>query len=222
MTVGLKDLVISPSHAMLTIHEIVAHPTELDRIVGYEANYAGTSFISLADVGKLTVGSKLFNITADRTLPGGMCTVGYDDDGVKSQQWPLVREAGWSTCNQPRDGALPEARLLAWLHLRHLMAQFTIPADAQRAPRRRPARSPTPMQIIADTKDGVLIEGRGSYSIDQQRYNGSSAATPSGNQGRQEDQDRQRRHLQRDHHRLLEQPGRDFGPGVVGDVRHHR
>ena len=77
---------------MLTIHEIVAHPTELDRVVGYEANYAGTSFIKMADIGKLMMGSKLFNITADRTMPGGMCTVGYDDDGVKSQQWPLVRE----------------------------------------------------------------------------------------------------------------------------------
>ena len=84
---------------MLTIHEIVAHPTELDRVVGYEANYAGTSFISLADVGKLTVGSKLFNITADRTLPGGMCTVGYDDDGVKSAAVAAgARGHGWSIC----------------------------------------------------------------------------------------------------------------------------
>src|SRR5215211_7056526 len=89
---GLKDLVLMPAHAMLTIHEIVAHATELDRIVGYEANYAGTSFVKLTDLGKMKYGSKLFNVTADRTLPGGMCTVGYDDDGVKSQRWPLVRE----------------------------------------------------------------------------------------------------------------------------------
>ena len=60
---GLKDLILSPSHAMLTIHEIVAHATELDRIVGYEANYAGTSFVKLSDVGKLKYGSKLFNVT---------------------------------------------------------------------------------------------------------------------------------------------------------------
>ncbi|MEO8682316.1 MAG: TldD/PmbA family protein, partial [Vicinamibacterales bacterium] len=90
--VGLKDLVMTPAHAMLTIHEIVAHPTELDRIVGYEANYAGTSFVKLGDIGKLKMGSKWFNVTCDRTMPGGMCTVGYDDDGVKSQSWPIIRE----------------------------------------------------------------------------------------------------------------------------------
>ena len=67
---GLRDLILSPSHAMLTIHEIVAHATELDRVVGYEANYAGTSFVKLSDVGKLKYGSKLFNITADKTDRG--------------------------------------------------------------------------------------------------------------------------------------------------------
>ncbi len=61
---------MTPAHAMLTIHEIIAHPTELDRVMGYEANYAGTSFIKLADVGKLKYGSKLFNVTADRTIAG--------------------------------------------------------------------------------------------------------------------------------------------------------
>src|SRR5262245_4869554 len=89
---GLKDLVLMPAHAMLTIHEIVAHATELDRILGYEANYAGTSFVKLADVGKLKYGSKLFNVTADRTMPGGMATIGYDDDGVKTTQFPIVRD----------------------------------------------------------------------------------------------------------------------------------
>ena len=89
---GVKDLILTPSHAMLTIHEIVAHATELDRILGYEANYAGTSFVKLSDVGKLKYGSKLFNVTADRTIPGGVATIGYDDDGVKTQQWPLVRD----------------------------------------------------------------------------------------------------------------------------------
>jgi TldD protein len=89
---GVKDLILTPSHAMLTIHEIVGHATELDRILGYEANYAGTSFIKLSDVGKLKYGSKLFNVTADRNIAGGIGTVGYDDDGVKTQQWPLVRD----------------------------------------------------------------------------------------------------------------------------------
>ena len=89
---GVKDLVLTPSHAMLTIHEIVAHATELDRVMGYEANYAGTSFVKISDIGKLKYGSKLFNVTADRTTPGGLATVGYDDDGVKTTQFPIIRE----------------------------------------------------------------------------------------------------------------------------------
>src|SRR5688500_12251060 len=88
---GLRDLILSPAHAMLTIHEIVAHATELDRVVGYEANYAGTSFVKLADVGKLKYGSKHFNVTADRTSTG-LGTVGFDDDGVKTMEWPIVRD----------------------------------------------------------------------------------------------------------------------------------
>ena len=71
---GVKDVVMTPSHAMLTIHEIVGHATELDRILGYEANYAGTSFIKISDLNKLKYGSKLFNVTADRTMPGGVGT----------------------------------------------------------------------------------------------------------------------------------------------------
>src|SRR4030095_6100329 len=89
---GLKDLVLTPSHAMLTIHEIVAHATELDRVLGFEANYAGTSFVELSDVGKLKYGSKLMNITPDRTMPGALATIGFDDDGVKSTEFPIVRE----------------------------------------------------------------------------------------------------------------------------------
>jgi TldD protein len=73
---GVKDLILTPSHAMLTIHEIVAHATELDRIMGYEANYAGTSFVKVSDLGKLKYGSKLFNVTADKTIPGGLGTIG--------------------------------------------------------------------------------------------------------------------------------------------------
>jgi TldD protein len=171
--VGLKELVMTPAHAMLTIHEIVAHPTELDRVVGYEANYAGTSFIKLADVGKMTVGSKLFNVTCDRTLPGGMCTVGYDDDGVKSQQWPIVREGQLVDLQTNRETAhyLNQKSskgctfATSWRNFPFLrMPNVHVEAG--------PPGSPTPDEIIADTKDGVLIDGRGSYSIDQQRYNG--------------------------------------------------
>ncbi len=170
---GVKDLILTPAHAMLTIHEIVAHATELDRILGYEANYAGTSFVKLSDVGKLKYGSKLFNVTADRIKPGGIGTVGYDDDGVKTQEWPIVR-----------DGIL--VGLQTNREMAHLIGEKESRGCTQanswrdypflRMPNVHvepgPAGSPTPEQIIADTRDGVLIDGRGSYSIDQQRYNG--------------------------------------------------
>lgn len=170
---GTKDLILTPSHAMLTIHEIVAHPTELDRVVGYEANYAGTSFITLEDVGKLRMGSKLFNVTADRTIEGGMCTVGYDDDGVKTTSWPLVREGilvGLQTNRETAhlmgaDHSTGCTFATSWRNFPFLrMPNVHVEAG--------PPGSPTPEEIIADTKDGILIDGRGSYSIDQQRYNG--------------------------------------------------
>jgi TldD protein len=171
--VGLKDLIMTPSHAMLTIHEIVAHATELDRIVGYEANYAGTSFVKLSDLGKLQYGSKLFNVTADRTIAGGMCTVGYDDDGVKAQEWPLIREGKLVGLQTNRETAhyIGETQsrgctfATSWRNYPFLRMP-NVHVDAG------PPGSPTPEQIIADTRDGVLIDGRGSYSIDQQRYNG--------------------------------------------------
>jgi len=170
---GVKDLILTPSHAMLTIHEIVAHATELDRIMGYEANYAGTSFVKVSDIGKLKYGSKLFNVTADKTIPGGLGTAGYDDDGVKTTKFPLVRDGilvGLMTnretahyINEKESRGCTYAQ--SWRDYPFLrMANVHVEPG--------PPGSPTLDQIIADTKDGVLIDGRGSYSIDQQRYNG--------------------------------------------------
>jgi TldD protein len=170
---GLKDLVLMPAHAMLTIHEIVAHATELDRILGYEANYAGTSFVKLTDVGKLKYGSKLFNVTADRTIPGGMATIGFDDDGVKTMQFPIIRDGilvGLQTNREtaPLIGDTASkgcTSASSWRDYPFLrMPNVHVEPGGK--------GSPTPEQMIADTKDGVLIDGRGSYSIDQQRYNG--------------------------------------------------
>jgi TldD protein len=171
--VGLKDLVLTPAHAMLTIHEIVAHATELDRVLGYEANYAGTSFVKVSDVGKLKYGSKLFNVTADRTIPGGMATIGFDDDGVKTTQFPIVREGilvGLQTNREtaPLIGDKASKGCTSASSWRDY--PFLRMPNVHVEP--GPAGSPTPEQLIADTKDGVLIDGRGSYSIDQQRYNG--------------------------------------------------
>jgi TldD protein len=169
---GLRDLILSPSHAMLTIHEIVAHATELDRIVGYEANYAGTSFVKLSDVGKLKYGSKHFNVTADKTSRG-LGSVGFDDDGVKSMKWPIVREGILVGLQTNRETA-------------HYMKEdfsrgCTFGSSWRDYPFLRmpnihvepgPANSPTLAELVADVKNGVMIDGRGSYSIDQQRYNG--------------------------------------------------
>ncbi len=170
---GLKDLVLMPSHLALTIHEIVAHATELDRIAGYEANYAGTSFVKIADLGKLKYGSKLFNVTADRTFPTGMATVGFDDDGVKAQKWPLVKDGilvGLQT-NRETAHLIGEKESRGCTFANHwrnypFLRMPNVQLEAG------PKGSPTVDEMIADVKDGVLVDGMGSFSIDQQRYNG--------------------------------------------------
>ena len=169
---GIRDLILSPSHAMLTIHEIVAHATELDRVVGYEANYAGTSFVKLSDVGKLKYGSKHFNVTADKTSKG-LGTVGFDDDGVKTMEWPIVREGILVGLQTNRETAhfLKEDFSRgctfgsSWRDYPFLRMP-NVHVDAG------PPGSPSKADLIANVKNGVLIDGRGSYSIDQQRYNG--------------------------------------------------
>ena len=91
---GKYDLVLDPSHLWLTIHESAGHPTELDRVLGYEANFAGTSFLTLDkwQSKKFNYGSKLVNIVADKTQMGSLGAVGYDDEGVKCGQWDVIKE----------------------------------------------------------------------------------------------------------------------------------
>jgi TldD protein len=170
---GVKDLILTPSHLALTIHEIVAHATECDRVVGYEANYAGTSFVKITDINKLKYGSKLFNIVGDKVRPGGRATVGYDDDGVKTTKFQIVKDGVLVGLSSNRETAHylgdKESRgctqASSWRDYPFLrMPNVHMEAGA--------AGSPTPDEMIADTKDGVLIEGSGSFSIDQQRYNG--------------------------------------------------
>jgi TldD protein len=170
---GLKDLVLMPSHLALTIHEIVAHATELDRIAGYEANYAGTSFVKISDLNSLKYGSPKFNITADRTYPGGMATVGFDDDGVKAQKWPIVKNGilvGLQT-NRETAHLINENFSRGCTFANHwrnypFLRMPNIQLEAG------PEGSPDVDAMIADVKDGVLVDGQGSFSIDQQRYNG--------------------------------------------------
>ncbi|MBV9379343.1 MAG: TldD/PmbA family protein, partial [Streptosporangiaceae bacterium] len=87
---GPYDLVIDPSNLWLTIHESIGHATELDRALGYEAAYAGTSFATMDKLGSLRYGSPVMHVTGDRTAAGGLATVGYDDEGVAGQSWNLI------------------------------------------------------------------------------------------------------------------------------------
>lgn len=89
---GKYDLLIHPSNLWLTIHESIGHATELDRAIGYEANYAGTSFATPDKLGSLKYGSQLMNVTGDRLTEHGLSTVGFDDEGVAAQKWQIVKD----------------------------------------------------------------------------------------------------------------------------------
>lgn len=168
-TPGKYDLVLDPAHLSLTIHESCGHPTELDRALGYEANYAGTSFLTPEKLGNFRYGSKHINLIADNTRQGAMASTGYDDDGVAGQRWPIIEEGilrGYST-NREVAGAIGEKR-----------SRGSCRADSwSSVPIVRIANvglepgSETRDSLIADVKDGIYIEGRGSFSIDQKRYN---------------------------------------------------
>ncbi|MBD3749457.1 MAG: TldD/PmbA family protein [Sphingobacteriales bacterium] len=170
---GKYDLVLDPSHLFLTIHESVGHPTELDRVLGYEANYAGTSFLTLDkwESKKFNFGSKLVNILADKTEEGSLGAVGYDDEGVKCGNWNIIKDGILVNYQTIRDQA----------HILGLTAsQGCCYADSwnsiqfQRMPNVSLAPSSTPMsaaEMVKGVEKGIYMFGRNSYSIDQQRYN---------------------------------------------------
>ncbi|MFN0279756.1 MAG: TldD/PmbA family protein [Pyrinomonadaceae bacterium] len=168
---GKYDLVLHPSHLWLTIHESVGHPTELDRALLWEANYAGTSFLTPDKTGKLQYGSKMVNFVADRTQPLGMATVGYDDEGVPGQSWHLVKDGVFVDWQTTRDTAKLVGKSKSYGCL-HADSWGSVPFP------RMPNVSLTPSKenvtqddLVAGVERGILIYGRGSYSIDQQRYN---------------------------------------------------
>lgn len=168
---GKYDLVLNPSHLFLTIHESVGHPTELDRAMLWEANYAGTSFLTPDKTGKLQFGSKMVNFVADRTQPQGMATVGYDDEAVPGQSWHLVKDGMFVDWQTTRDTAKLVGKSKSYGCL-HADSWGSVPFP------RMPNVSLTPSKenvtqddLISGVDKGILIFGRGSYSIDQQRYN---------------------------------------------------
>ncbi len=170
---GKYDIILEPNHLGLTIHESVGHPLELDRVLGYEANYAGTSFATMDKwkAGNFNYGSKIVNIFADKTQPRSLGAAGYDDEGVKCRQWDLIKEGVLVNYQAIRD----QAHILNQ-NESHGCCYAQSWSDVQF--QRMPNVSLTPGkdkytidQMIRDVEKGIYIAGRGSYSIDQQRYN---------------------------------------------------
>jgi TldD protein len=170
---GKYDLVLAPENLFLTIHESVGHPTELDRVLGYEANYAGTSFCTLDkwESRKFKFGSNIVNFSGEKTTQGSLGAVGYDDEGVPGKRWDIVRDGILVNYQATRD----QAHIIgekeshgcsyadSWSNVQfQRMPNVSLAAGKARL---------TPDEMVKDVKKGIYVLGRGSYSIDQQRYN---------------------------------------------------
>lgn len=170
---GKYDLVLDPSHLWLTIHESVAHPTELDRVLGYEANYAGTSFLSIDKLksGNFHFGSKNVNIVGDKLQTGSLGAVGYDDEGVKCGKWDIIKDGVLVNFQAIRD----QAKMIGLNASQGCCyAQSWDDVQFQRMPNVSLQPGKTPLSVddmIKGVEKGVYIIGNGSFSIDQQRYN---------------------------------------------------
>jgi TldD protein len=169
---GKYDLVLDPHHLGLTIHESVGHPTELDRVLGYEANFAGTSFATLEWRKKgIPYGSKQVNIVADKLQRNSLGAVGYDDEGVKTKEWNIIEQGKLVDYQKIRDQAGIVGQNASdgccysqsWRDV-----QFQRMANISLKP------SATKMsvdELVSKVDKGIYIVGNGSFSIDQQRYN---------------------------------------------------
>ena len=166
---GRYDLVIDPTNLWLTIHESVGHATEKDRALGYEANYAGTSFATPDLLGDLRYGSALMNIRADRTAAHGLSTVGWDDEAVAAQEWDIVREGVLVGYQLDRQMAGPGQRSNGCAYAdsaEHVPIQRMPNVNLQPEP-----GGPDTAGLIAGVADGIYIVGDKSWSIDMQRFN---------------------------------------------------
>jgi TldD protein len=169
---GVMDLVLDPMNLALTMHESVGHPTELDRILGWEANMAGRSFVRPADVGTLRYGSERVSFTVDNTLEGGVGSWFYDDDGVPMQRFPLIRDGLLVALSCTRE----TAPMVGWersngccrsdgfehVPINRIPNLYLEPGPDDRL---------SPEDLIAGVERGLYIEGQGSFSIDQMRNN---------------------------------------------------
>ena len=171
VTPGQYDLIIHPTNLWLTIHESVGHSTELDRALLWEADFAGTSFLTPDKTGKLQFGSTICNFFADRTQPEGLATVAYDDEGVPGQRWDIVKDGifvGWQTT---RDLAPLVGQTKSYGCL-HADSWGSVPFPRMPNVSLEPAPVDARLDdLVGGVEDGILIYGNGSWSIDQQRYN---------------------------------------------------
>ncbi|CAN5454220.1 TldD/PmbA family protein [soil metagenome] len=170
---GKYDLVLEPSHLWLTIHESVGHPTELDRVLGYEANYAGTSFLTLDKWKTKTFkfGSDKVNFVADKTQVGSLGAVGYDDEGVKCKSWDLIKDGVLVNYQAIRDqvSIIDQKESHGCCYSQSWAdVQFQRMANVSLQPGKEQV---TPEQMIAGVEKGIYIVKDSSFSIDQQRYN---------------------------------------------------
>jgi TldD protein len=179
---GRYDLVLLPTHLWLTIHESIAHPTELDRIMGFEANYAGTSFISpIADfLGKFRYGPANMNIQGERSTPGGLSSVGFDDEGIRPDEYLIVKEGVLNDLQTTREQA---PWLADWYRSQgrpvrshgNSYGEGWDVVQFQRMPNvnllANTEKDVTVEELVSGVENGILIDGDGSFSIDQQRYN---------------------------------------------------
>ena len=169
---GKYDLVLDPTNLFLTIHENVGHPLELDRVLGYEANYAGTSFATLDKrENKFQYGSDIVNLFADKVQPGSLGAVGYDDEGVKTKRWDLVKDGVLVNYQAIRDQAhiIGESESHGCCYADSWASvQFQRMANVSLAPGKQEL---SVEDMIKDVEKGIYIIGDGSFSIDQQRYN---------------------------------------------------
>ncbi|MDO9497494.1 MAG: TldD/PmbA family protein, partial [Nocardioides sp.] len=176
---GSYDLVIHPSNLWLTIHESIGHATELDRALGYEANYAGTSFATIDQLNRLQYGSPVMNVTGDRTVEHGLSTIGYDDEGVQTQTWDIVRDGvlvGYQLdrqmgrmhpgLNPTTDGAGRSNGCAYADSPGHIPIQRMANVSLQPAP-----DGPSTEELIGRVERGLYVVGDKSWSIDMQRFN---------------------------------------------------
>jgi TldD protein len=173
---GNYDLVIDPSNLWLTIHESVGHATELDRALGYEAAYAGTSFATLDGLNQFRYGSELMSVTGDRTVEHGGATIGYDDEGVATQAWDIV-SAGVLVGFQLDRAMAAKCGFAASNGCAYADSALTVPVQRmanvslQHGSTAPGAPDVSTAELIAGVPDGLYVVGDKSWSIDMQRYN---------------------------------------------------